>query len=59
VQIAITGTRGDYWISKGSQQYGPFNTVLDASWVAIDMVTDAANAVPGMNVLFFSPEVSK
>ena len=58
MQISITGTPGNYWIFDGKYEHGPFNSVLDASWVSIDMVTDHINSLPGVSVVFFALEVN-
>lgn len=59
MQISIYGTPGDYWIQKDSKHYGPFRTVLDASFTALEMVTDQINSDylenPAIN--FLNPKV--
>lgn len=52
MRISLYTNNGSWWINVGKKHHGPFNCVRDASWVAIDMVTDHIQAKHGHNVYF-------
>jgi hypothetical protein len=54
VNLSVGGTRGDYWITYKGNQYGSFETILDATTVAVEMVTDHINSLPGHSVYFLN-----
>lgn len=57
MKIAMTGTPGNYWLNRNGKDYGPFNTILDASFTAVEMVTDEINAIVSQRpqVFFIEP----
>jgi len=59
MQITISGMTGNLWVFDGRLEHGPFKTMLDASSVAVDIVTDHINSIPGVAVHFFDWRINQ